>query len=193
PLATPFASHAFFSSLIPPPPLSTLFPYTTLFRSDLLPVGALDHDLGLARRLDGDAFRNGISHRVREAQGQVEHLALRLRAVTDAHQLELALEAFRRAFHHVGQQGTGGAGKRHRLLVIHVGGDTKLVAFLDDLHVGVHGHGKLTLRAFHLHFLAGERHLNAFGDLDRSFCNSGHFLTLQYQETMQSTSPPSPC
>src|SRR4029453_6239755 len=51
---------------------------------DLLAVHALHHDLGLARRLDGDALRHREVHRVREAEGQVEALALDRRAVADA-------------------------------------------------------------------------------------------------------------
>src|SRR5438132_5542958 len=47
-------SISFFSLIIPPPPRSTLFPYTTLFRSityNKLPKAADDQRLQLARRL----------------------------------------------------------------------------------------------------------------------------------------------
>src|SRR5690606_7617184 len=57
----------------------------------LLPVGAADHGLGLRRGGDGDAFRRRVQHRVREAQRQVQVLALHGGAVTHADQLELAL------------------------------------------------------------------------------------------------------
>src|SRR5688572_9052826 len=59
--------------------------------ADLLHVRALDDDLGLAGRLDRDAFGRGVNDRVREAERQVQVLALRLRAVTDTDELELAL------------------------------------------------------------------------------------------------------
>src|SRR6187397_206019 len=57
--------------------------------ADLLAVHALHHDLGLARRLDGDAFGHREVHRVREAEREVEALALHRRAVADADELEL--------------------------------------------------------------------------------------------------------
>src|SRR6476660_9746305 len=38
--------------------------------ADALPVGALDEDLGRARRLDADALRDRIADRVREAERQ---------------------------------------------------------------------------------------------------------------------------
>src|SRR5690606_41703673 len=47
--AVPASSSAF--SAIPPPPISTLFPYTTLFRSDRSICACIDS--GLQRRLAG--------------------------------------------------------------------------------------------------------------------------------------------
>src|SRR5690606_39325053 len=55
------ASHIFCCSLTPHPPRSTLFPYTTLFRSqphidrDLLIAGALLHDIGKVREIGARA------------------------------------------------------------------------------------------------------------------------------------------
>src|SRR5688572_33106135 len=60
--------------------------------ADLVAVRALHDDLGLARRLDGDALRYREIHRVREAERQVQALALDCRAVADADELELAFE-----------------------------------------------------------------------------------------------------
>src|SRR5262249_60697974 len=37
PVPYPYLTHSFLFSMIPPPPRSTLFPYTTLFRSDVVP------------------------------------------------------------------------------------------------------------------------------------------------------------
>src|SRR6185503_19580931 len=51
-----------------------------------LPVHALDHDLGLGRRLHLDALRHRVAHRVREAEREVQLVALCLRPVTDTHQ-----------------------------------------------------------------------------------------------------------
>src|SRR5690606_32396733 len=65
-------------------------------------VGAGDDDLGLGRRAQGDALRRREHDRVREAQREVEVLALDSGAVANAHQLELALEALGDAVDHVG-------------------------------------------------------------------------------------------
>src|SRR4030095_4570579 len=59
--------------------------------ADLLAVHALDHDLGLARRLDGDALRHREVHRVREAEREIEALALYGGAGADAHEAGVAL------------------------------------------------------------------------------------------------------
>src|SRR6185503_19681199 len=69
--------------------------------ADLLAVYALYYDLRLARRLDRDAVRNRELDRVREAEGQVQVLALQGGAVADAYELELALEALGHARDHV--------------------------------------------------------------------------------------------
>src|SRR5687767_15946154 len=61
--------------------------------ADLVAVDALHDDLGLARRLYRDALRHREVHRVREAEREVQALALDRRAVADADQFELALEA----------------------------------------------------------------------------------------------------
>ena len=43
-------------------------------------------NLRLARRFDADAFRHVVDHRMREAERQVELVALRLRAIANADQ-----------------------------------------------------------------------------------------------------------
>src|SRR5690606_25719642 len=79
----------------------------------LLLVGTADHDLGLRRGSQGDAFRRGEHHRVGEAQVQAQVLALHGGAVTDADQLELAAETLGNANDHVGEDRAGGTGHRH--------------------------------------------------------------------------------
>src|SRR6185312_7519808 len=83
--------------------------------ADLLPIDALDDDLGLARGFDGDPLRNRENHRVREAEREIERLALHLRAKADTHELELLLVALGDALHHVGQVRARGAGECTRL------------------------------------------------------------------------------
>src|SRR5678815_604692 len=63
--------------------------------AELLAVDALDDDFRLARAFHRDAFRDREVHRVREAEREVQHLALHRGAVADAHELELALVALR--------------------------------------------------------------------------------------------------
>src|SRR4029079_19403786 len=55
--------------------------------ADLLHVRALDENFRLARRFDRNALGRGVDDRVREAERQVQVLALRGRAITDAAQL----------------------------------------------------------------------------------------------------------
>src|SRR5208282_3155949 len=64
------------------------------FRSrlaDPLAIGAPDQDLGLTRGLDRNPLGYRETHRVREAQRQVQRLAGHRGAEADAHELELAL------------------------------------------------------------------------------------------------------
>src|SRR5690242_6733931 len=56
--------------------------------SDLLFVRALDHDLGLLRRLDLHALRHLVHDRMRKAERQVESVARGLGTIADADQRE---------------------------------------------------------------------------------------------------------
>src|SRR5580692_4220134 len=60
--------------------------------SDALTVDALHEDLGLARCLDGHAFRDRIVDQMRIAERQGEVLRLHRGAIADAHELDLFLE-----------------------------------------------------------------------------------------------------
>src|SRR6185295_4755687 len=79
---------------------------------DLLPVHALDDDFVLARRFDRDSRRNRILDRVREAERQVQFLALHGGAIADADELELLFEALRDTRHHVRNVRARGPGHR---------------------------------------------------------------------------------
>ena len=67
--------------------------------ADLLAVDAGDHDLGRLRRHDRDAFRDRIDHVVAVAERELQVLALHRRAIADAGDFELALEALGDAGH----------------------------------------------------------------------------------------------
>src|SRR5678815_4683016 len=84
--------------------------------ADLLHVRALDDDFRLARRFDGDALGRGVDDRVREAERQIQVLALRRRAIADADELELALVALADAVHDVREMRADRAGDHVCLL-----------------------------------------------------------------------------
>ena len=77
--------------------------------TDLLLVDTLDVHVGVVGNLEGDALGSLDDHGVREAQGELEVLALLLHAVTDAGELELLLEALGNANNHVVDEGAGEA------------------------------------------------------------------------------------
>src|SRR6185437_10654465 len=157
--------------------------------SDLLAVDALDDDLGLARGLDGDSFRDREVHRVGEAEREVEGLALHLRAKADAHELEFLLVALGDTPHHVGEVCARGAGERARLTWIGVC-DLEALLRLHHADTAPEGEAQRALRALQRHGAAGDRGGHALRQLDRRFGNSRHG-SLRYA-TMQSTSPPCP-
>src|SRR5690606_4283960 len=102
--------------------------------TDALLVGALHQDVGLGRGRQGDAFRRLEHHRVREAQGQAQVLALHGGTVTHADQLQLALEALRHTLEHVGQDRADGTGEGDQRRV--VGGQDGAAVLDGDLHAG---------------------------------------------------------
>src|SRR5699024_12860695 len=63
-----FSFFSYFLSIIPHPPISTLFPYTTLFRSRLL-----GHRLAIGRHLD-QLFLQTAAIEVRNALAGGQHL-----------------------------------------------------------------------------------------------------------------------
>src|SRR6266849_8877192 len=70
--------------------------------ADPLAIDALDDDLGLRRRLRLHALGQQVHDRVREAEREIQLVALRLRTVADADEREALLEALAYALHHVG-------------------------------------------------------------------------------------------
>ena len=80
-----------------------------------------------------DALGDRVLHRVREAERQVQGLALHLGAKADAYQLELALVALGDARHHVRQMRAGGSR-------LHAHGTQALVLHIQLLIGLLHGH-----------------------------------------------------
>src|SRR5690606_11416725 len=135
-------------------------------------VGTGDHDLGLGRGADRDPFRGLEQHRVRKAQRQVQVLALHRGAITDADQLELALEAFRHAVHHVGDDRAQGSGDGDALGV--VARQLRLAVLDSDLDVGRLRDRQRALRALDADGLGLDVQFHALRQGDRLLGYSGH-------------------
>src|SRR5207245_11397512 len=73
----PHFSFSFFLLMLPPPPRSTLFPYTTLFRSRqalrLLPGGQLRHHVLLHPIQGGERERDRKSTRLNSSHGSISY------------------------------------------------------------------------------------------------------------------------
>src|SRR5256886_2341701 len=152
-------------------------------------VDAGDDDLGLRRRRHLDALGHLLHHRVREAERQIELVALRLRAEPDADQREALLEPLGHAGDHVRDQRAHGA--RHGVGMARVAQRLALqlgaVPFDRDVRIG--GALDRAERAFHRDLAGGDAHLDALRQVDRDFCDARHGRPYA---TMQSTSPPTP-
>src|SRR3954451_10317000 len=118
--------------------------------ADLLLVDAHDENFGRLRRRDRDAFRHRVDHVVAVAERDLQVLALHRRAITDAGDLELALEALGHAGHQIGDERTRGA--PHRASALGLIARIDLDAALLHLHGDIVGQHDLqrALRALHL-------------------------------------------
>src|SRR6185436_2007754 len=139
---------------------------------NLLPIHALDDDLVLARRFDRDSRWNRILDRVREAERQVQLLALHGGAVADTDELELLLEALRHARDHVRQVRARRA--RHRVgeVAIRARGNLHEVAFDRDLDLGIGLERQAALLALDRDAPALALGGQVFAELDRLFTYS---------------------
>src|SRR6185503_19410270 len=157
--------------------------------ADLLHVRALDDDFRLGRRLNRDALGRDVDDRVREAERQVQVLALRRRAVADADELELALVALADAVHDVREVRADRT--RHHV------GLAAVVRLLHFEHAGVlhdfrvlriHGEAQRALAALDADAVRGNRRGHALRQGYWLFSYARH-ISLSY-DTMQMTSPP---
>src|SRR5207342_2615869 len=144
--------------------------------ADALLVGARHDDFRLRRGGDGDAFRGREQHRVRETQREVQVLALHRGTVTDADQLELALEAVGDALDHVREDGTERTGHRDERGV--VGGEQRIAVFNLDVHAGRLGDRQGALRALDRHVLGLDVEFDALTQGDRLLGDAGHVSLL---------------
>src|SRR5690606_1334338 len=137
-------------------------------------VDTFDQDIGLAGSFSGNALRQFIVHRVREAESQRQHLTFGLRLVTDADQLELALEALADTDHHVVHQRASGTGHGASLLITITASETQLARILDDFNGRMNVQFQSALCALHRKLLAGHLDFDASGQLDGVLSNARH-------------------
>src|SRR5262249_3449066 len=143
-----------------------------------------DDDLGRLRRRYGDALRDRIVHVVREAELQIELLALHRRAIADAGDLELLLEALGDARPQVGDARARGAPQRPRALGFAPRLDLDGVLVHAHRHVVGEHELERPLGALHLDGLAAHVGGDARRNRDRLVADTRH------QNTVQMISPP---
>jgi len=132
---------------------------------------------GLARGFNGNPFGQLESYRMGETEGQVQYLALSLRAITHAEELKLTLEPFGNASHHVIQQSTRSSCQRPCLLGI--------IVRLNRYHTVIQGHGyqlvyfvlQAAFATFNGDFLAVDFDFDALRQIYRTFSYSRHCCT----------------
>ena len=121
--------------------------------TDLLLVDTLDVHVGVVGNLEGDALGSLDDHGVREAQGELEVLALLLHAVTDAGELELLLEALGNANNHVVDERTSQTMQGSVKLILRRTCYRNNIAFHCDFHIFVKLTRELTFRTFYCHLI----------------------------------------
>src|SRR3546814_468209 len=147
--------------------------------ADLLAIGAGDGDGGRLLALDGDAFRDRIGDVVAEAELQVQGAALHRRTIADAVDLQLLLEAFGDARHHVLNARAGRAPHGARLLAVIGRLHPDLAVGLADLHVPGRPEIQAAQLALRRDQAALDGDLDAGRHIDGVFSNTRHtqFLT----------------
>src|SRR5690349_7712984 len=156
---------------------------------DELLVQSLDHDLGLRRGLDLHPFRHGVHDGVREPQGEVQLVALRLGAVPDPDERQPSLEALGHAEYHVCRKGPQRPGHSVRLVRVVERLEHELVAVLLYLNVAAQVLRQRSERSLDGERLGGERRFDALRQGHGKFCDARH---ASVYATMHSTSPPTP-
>ena len=109
---------------------------------------------------------------MRKAQSQAQFLALRLRTVADADELELALKAFRNTVRHIGDDRTHRASNCSREARARARSKLQQVLFLRQLYFRVQFDRQLALATFQREKVSALFELDAFWQLNRFFCDS---------------------
>src|SRR5712671_45115 len=142
-------------------------------------VGALHRDpVGLGVVLGADAFGQREAHRVREADDELDLLALQLGLVADAGDVQRALESLRDPLDHVEDQRARQAVQLARAARV-VGAVHLHLPVLDGhLHLAVELLRHLALGAFDLHQAWLRVDLHLVGNLDGKPSDAGHVALL---------------
>jgi len=135
-------------------------------------VRTLDRDGHLLVHLGLDALRQRENHRVRVAKRQLQALALHLRAVPDADDLELALEAVLDAVDHVGDERAHQAVQRPHRPVLGAAADRQHVLLHRDGQAAGHRLAELALGPLRLDGLALDGDLDPLRDRDGLLADS---------------------
>src|SRR5450631_2777243 len=142
--------------------------------TDFLAVDALDQNLRLRRRLDGDAVGDRIVDEMRIAQGQRKALCLDRGTVADAHELELLFVTLGHARDHVREVRARGARDGVQALGIAAGLDREMLVLLHDLDAALERERQRTLGTLDRDRFTANGDGYALREIDRLFCNSRH-------------------
>ena len=119
-----------------------------------------------------------MNDRVREAEREIELVALSLGTITHADELKLLLEANGTTLDHVSHEsthranvGVGFAGFSNLL-------EVQSTVFFRDAHERKNVHRDFTLRTLNRDVVSGQRVADALNDLNRNLSNSTHFTLL---------------
>src|SRR6267143_2908067 len=159
-------------------------------QADAVLVGALHGEaVALGVVLRGDAFRQRVDDRMREADGEVDLLALQRRLVADPRDVQRAREPLRDAQDHVGDQRPRQAVELARAARV-VGSVHADLPFVDgDLHLPVELLRDLALGALDVHEARLGGHLDLVRNLDGELADARHGCWAPYQ-TVAISSPP---
>src|SRR6476619_776583 len=142
--------------------------------ADALLGDPADDDLRRLRHLEADAVGRLDVDRVAEAELQLQILALHLRAVADALDLQALLEPLGDAGDHVGDQRPGQPVQRTVRPAVGRPGDGHVAVVLGHRDLRVDALRQLALRALDGHAAPADRHLDAGGDGNGFLTDAAH-------------------
>src|ERR1700687_619688 len=144
---------------------------------------AADHQVGLFVDRNLNAFGNLELDGMRLAEREGNDFTFELRAVSDAHDVQILLEALRDAVHRVGDERTGQPMQRAMLFGGALGNEHAV--FLLETDAEGHTHGELAFGALHFYVPVLQRDFHALRNRNWFIADTRH----RYQ-TSHKSSPP---